>query len=212
MINVSFAYFDRRLPETLWADYLRRLPQEIQNKTERYVRWEDRQRGLLGKLLLLDGLVKRGYAADCLERLSTDKFGRPFLEGGIDFNISHSGGYAVCAITREERVGIDVEAVRDIKLSDFRRYMNVEEWRKISASSEPYEEFHKYWTKKESIMKADGRGFSIPLEDIRLGEGSAVLYDTRWFLKEISVRPGYRCHIASDSEHPEIRITETDFF
>jgi len=212
MINIRFTYFDSELPEDSWKSHLCKLPQDIQNKINRYIRWEDRHRGLFGKLLLLEELGQYGYASDCLERLSYNDFGKPFLDSRINFNISHSGGYIACAVSDKEKIGIDIEAVRHINLSDFKRYMNAGEWRIIRASGTQYEEFYKYWTKKESVMKADGRGFSIPLTDIRLGETNAVLYETRWFLREISVRSGYRCHLAADSEDARVRIAETRFF
>ncbi len=91
-----------------------------------------------------------GYSPDSLNHLSYTKFGRPYLDNSrIDFNISHSGDYVVCAVTTHGRIGIDIEKIKPIDLFDFERYMTPQEWNAIRDSVEPYHTFYSYWTKKE---------------------------------------------------------------
>lgn len=204
MIHVFFTDFDMQLPDDLWHKYLTQLPESLQHRILRYARWQDRQAGLFGKLLLLEGLHLYGYADDCLNQLSTTKFGRPFLNLPLDFNISHSGGAVVCAITDQGRVGMDVEQIREIALPDFERTMTAAEWQIIHASSDPYAAFLAYWAKKESVMKADGRGFSLLLDAIRLEQNRAMVEQKIWQLHEISLAPQYACCLAHDTGQAEI--------
>jgi len=209
MIHVLFTCFDSEIPDERREYYLRKMPESIRNKINRYVRWQDRQAGLFGKLLLLKGLAEYGgYSPDCLNSLSYNDFGRPFIDSDIDFNISHSGDYVVCAVADREKVGIDIEKIRPIVLSDFKNYMTYREWEDIAASDRQYEMFYEHWTMKESVIKAEGRGLSIPLTDIRLYQGKAAVYDTVWFLKELMLDIRYKCYLAANSEQPEFEIRE----
>ena len=209
MIHVLFTCFDSEIPDERREYYLRKMPESIRNKINRYVRWQDRQAGLFGKLLLLKGLTEYGgYSPDCLNSLSYNDFGRPFIDSDIDFNISHSGDYVVCAVADREKVGIDIEKIRPIVLSDFKNYMTYREWEDIAASDRQYEMFYEHWTMKESVIKAEGRGLSIPLTDIRLYQGKAAVYDTVWFLKELMLDIRYKCYLAANSEQPEFEIRE----
>ncbi len=211
MIRVLFAASDSEIPDERREYYLRKIPGSIRDRISRYVRWQDRQAGLFGKLLLLKGLTEYGYPPDCLNSLSYNDFGRPFLDSGIDFNISHSGAYAVCAFTDREIVGIDIEKIRPVALSDFKTYMTDQEWENIAASDRQYDRFYEHWTMKESVIKAEGRGLSVPLRDIRLDQGKAVLYDTVWFLKELRLDVRYKCCLALNSEPPEFEIRQVRF-
>jgi len=209
MIHVLFTCSDSEIPDERREYYLRKMPDSIRDKINRYVRWQDRQAGLFGKLLLLKGLTEYGgYSPDCLNSLSYNDFGRPFIDSDIDFNISHSGDYVVCAVADREKVGIDIEKIRPIVLSDFKNYMTYREWEDIAASDRQYDRFYEHWTMKESVIKAEGRGLSIPLTDIRLYQKKAAVYDTVWFLKELMLDIRYKCYLAANSEQPEFEIRE----
>ncbi len=209
MIQILFTYFDSKLPGNIWDYYLQKVPKNIRERISRYRRWEDRQLGLFGKMLLLDGLGEYGYRSNCLDNLSYNKFGRPFLDNSIDFNVSHAGRYVVCAISDRGKVGIDIEKIRLVELADFERYMTDEEKTAIRESDRQYETFYEYWTKKESVVKADGRGLSISLKNISISGKSALLDNGRYFLVNIdNIDASYKCHLAVSFEEPEIRIKE----
>lgn len=85
----------------------------------------------------------------------------------IEFNLSHANGLIACAITKSQPLGIDVEYTErnsdTYKLAP--RYFSESENRDLQTK--PYNEqpleFYKYWTLKESYIKACGGGLSIPL-------------------------------------------------
>ncbi len=56
VIWVLYASFDKPLSEACWQYYLAKVPLNLQNKILSYHRWQDRQAGLFGKLLLSQGL------------------------------------------------------------------------------------------------------------------------------------------------------------
>ena len=195
-----------RLSEGALNNCLSTLPAFLGEKILRYRRWEDRQAVLVGKLLLREVLAKRGYAPDCLERLRFDSYGRPHLEENVDFNISHSGEFVLCAVASGGRVGVDVERVRDLDISQFHKYFSAESWQEITASENRPQSFFDHWTMRESVIKADGRGLSIPLKKLHVEEGAVALDGKNWFLKKLDLAPGYSCHLATDGKNPEINM------
>jgi 4'-phosphopantetheinyl transferase len=211
-IQVLHTYFNSKLAETVWAEYIHRIPPTCQAVIERYVKWQDRQSVLLGKILVLKGLRQYIGQAATLEGISQTAYGRPFLRNGeIDFNISHSGGHVICAFAHSRvRVGIDIETIRPIELSDFKSFLTSTEWDAICNAENPCNMFFTCWTKKESVMKADGRGLSIPLHHIIIEKDTVILGSNFWFLNEIKISPFVECHLASNMAYPEILVQKFD--
>ena len=92
--------------------------------------------------------------------------GKPELAGdaaaGLHFNLAHTEGLALCAITRVGPVGVDVERVRE--LPDWQYiaatcFSPSERQRVDSAApSERRLEFFRAWTRQEAALKATGVG------------------------------------------------------
>ena len=102
-------------------------------------------------------------------RFSYTRYGKPFLnlEGNpIRFNVTHSRGLALFAITRGLEVGIDVEFID-------KNFPIVKTARQVFSSTKCTElqslepdlqvaAFFQSWTLKEAYLKAIGTGFSNP--------------------------------------------------
>ena len=198
MIDVFYTHFDALLTTDTWDIYFQKLPQGIQTQIMRFKRWQDRNASLLGKILLLEGLKQYGYSPDCLKKLSYSPYNRPFLDDSIDFNISHSGEYVVCAINNDGRVGIDIERKKSLNFAEFRSYMTPEEWNTMKEVPDQLEYFYELWTVKESVIKGEGKGLSIPLLDIHWVGETASVYKSLWYIKKIIIDPGYSCHVTAN--------------
>lgn len=207
---IFYTNFNTPLPTDKWQDYILQLPAVLQQRLSRFKRWQDQHAFLLGKLLTQQALCSVGYPADSLYRLQYNEYNRPFLDHTVDFNISHTGEYIVCAITTWGRVGIDIELIRPINLDDFYHYLSPPEWQTIVNSPTPLAVFYNYWTIKESIIKADGRGLSIPLLDIQIEEDKVRLYEQTWFINHISIDSRYVCHCATNWSSPHLQISKID--
>lgn len=95
--------------------------------------------------------------------------GKPAMPGtGLEFNLSHSGGCAVLAVTRGRRVGVDVERIRAERatLAVARRFFAPTEAAAVTAAppAERALTFFRCWTRKEAYVKARGEGLSLPLD------------------------------------------------
>ncbi len=210
MIKVLFTRLGNGIPETVWPALLRSLPAEAREEVNRYLRSEDRRSRLAGKALLRQCLFSYGYGNDCLEAIGSEPFGRPVIRGGVDFNISHSGEFAICAVTDRGRVGIDIEEIRPVSLGDFSACMTEEERERLESSNDRERAFYAFWTKKESTLKGDGRGLLLPMQEARIEGDEALLEDCRWFLWEIELDSGCICHLASNFRNDRVALEEAD--
>lgn len=102
-------------------------------------------------------------------------FGKPilatdFVRGNISFNLSHSGEMVLYAITRNHKIGIDVERINDNVdvmqiASRFFSPCEIVELEKAYEKNHS-EIFFRYWTRKEAFVKGLGKGVSFPMEHI----------------------------------------------
>lgn len=209
MVKVLFTRVCDPLPEALWVELLLSLPPQVRLDVSRYLRWQDRQSRLLGKLLLSKCLSFYGHGNDCMEHLSVERFGKPFVSGALDFSISHSHEYTICAATDQGEIGIDIEKIRPVDPEDFHICMTPDERAKIAASEDKDRAFFRFWTRKECVLKADGRGLLIPMQEaLVLGE-EAILQGRRWHLREIDIDPTCVCHLAAGFISDHIVLKET---
>ena len=212
MIKVLYTHISGQREESNLASYLQKLPKALQNKIAKYRRWQDAYASLFGKLLLQAGLSVPGLEHYKLQDLKYSLHKRPYLEGNIDFNISHSGSYVVCVISDECRAGIDIEEIKEINLEKFRRYWTLKEWEKILHAPHQYDQFYDYWTKKEALVKAMGEGLYVPLRQIKLNNKFGLLWGKCWYFYALPIATGYCTHLAIDKEvNASIHIEEVVF-
>ncbi len=207
-LQVYYCKIDPNIPAQSWNSLRSRLTISQQQRNDRFVHFEDKQRNLFGLLLLrMHGRQYRDMQLAWSE-LQFDEHNRPFLpDTAVDFNISHSGAYVVSAFSAIHRLGIDVEFKKSVTLEDFQYTMNDSQWAEIMAATDPFDKFFEYWTIKESVIKADGRGLSIPLTDIIIEDGKVNYDGHTWFLYPLQFDDHHKCCLAADQEGitPQLR-------
>lgn len=180
------------------------LPDDMQNKIEKFRRWEDAHSFLYGKLLLKQGMLKLGYQ-DSLAIMKKNEYGKPYFSyDSFSFNISHSEDYIVCVISTDEKenIGIDIEKIKTIDIENFSSVFTSKE--KNNITSEKH--FYKYWTRKEAVIKADGRGLQIPLRNVDTTEIKVEVEDKFYYLLEIAIDKEYAMHLASSKKIEEYAL------
>lgn len=144
----------------------------------------------LGAAALLDrGLRAFGFYESDMSYGHTDK-GKPFFLNAPDihFNISHSSSKVAVALSDRE-VGCDIEEISDIDLAVAERYFHRAEYEAIMAENgqeKRWRAFFRYWTLKESYMKATGIGLSLPVV------AEPLPHEVFTFISPDSF-PGYEC-------------------
>ncbi len=152
--------------------------------------------------------------------LQTTEFGKPFVESAqardpIRFNLSHSSGRALLAVTLGREVGVDLERIRaelirETVAESFFSPHELTALRFLPVEQQP-EAFFNCWTRKEAYIKAKGLGLSLPLNsfDVTLRPGDpARLLATRpdaeeagrWSMSSLNAYPGYAAAFVSEGE------------
>jgi 4'-phosphopantetheinyl transferase len=127
----------------------------------------DRFRHVFAHAALRQILARYRHAAPTALTFETTNFGKPFLKGGPEFNLTHSGELALLAVTNRKALGVDVE--REQRATDYallaQRFFSAPEiadLTALSAADQP-RAFFTLWTRKEAFIKAIGEGLSFPL-------------------------------------------------
>jgi 4'-phosphopantetheinyl transferase len=99
------------------------------------------------------------------------------MPAAVRFNLSHSHGLAIFAISEKRELGIDLELIQPRFATDgiAERYFSSRELAELRAlpPEKTAEGFFLCWTRKEAYVKAHGAGLHIPLDsfDVTLTPG-----------------------------------------
>ncbi len=128
---------------------------------------EKKEESLLGRALVRQIFEESGFIGKLYFR-KTNK-GKPFTVPRFkQFSISHSQGI-VAACVSDNKVGIDIEVIREIDLNLSKKVCTEEENQWIFAAdshNESIKRFFILWTLKEAYMKVTGEGMRIPFKSI----------------------------------------------
>lgn len=210
MIDIYYAINKSQLDQPIFDKLLSILPLKMRQKILSYRRWQDAQASLFGKLLVDRRINELGLTHN-LKNIKYNEFGRPYLEGFLDFNISHAGHYVVCAFSSHTNVGIDLEEIKPITFLDFLNEFTPHEWRQIENSKKKLAAFYENWTAKEATIKAKGLGLTISPIDVQINENKAFIKQETWYLKKVDLSKNYFLHVASSREIKKIHLKEINF-
>ena len=151
-------------------------------------------------------------------------FGKPAVSinpEGFRFNLCHSGGLALIAVTRRGEIGVDLERVRDdVEIDELSEGLFSEIEHDILRSLPPkvrLQAFFNCWTRKEAYLKARGEGLSIPLSQFSvtvLPDETPRLIGTQndpgenelWTLYHLSPGSEYIAAIAVEGKGHHLRL------
>lgn len=209
MIYIYYTYQSEENHESLLKNVLPNFPDDYQEKIKRYRRWQDAQLSVLGRILLYKG-GKEIYGYNLHDKvIKYTKYNKPYFEDNlIRFNISHSEGIVVCALSDAHEIGIDIEMITDFEIDNFGFQMTKNERNKVELSSDVKDSFFEYWTQKEAVIKAHGHGLTIPLKSFEILDNKTQINDENFYLKEIKIDEKYKCYISLKTDIGEIYLKE----
>lgn len=169
--------------------------------------------------ILLSGYLE---ISSNLLKIGRRRKGKPYSidDPGLYFNISNSDKLAVFAFSRDGEVGIDIEKVRPLPDLDDMIKMNFTDSEIRFINTKPEEKisrFFRFWTVKESYLKAIGEGmrlppdsleFSIEKNRIRQLSIKGVFEQEDWNFKEFSPAMDYVGAITYGRDKAKIRLME----
>jgi 4'-phosphopantetheinyl transferase len=151
--------------------------------------------------------------------------GKPEIGGaegslGLAVSLSHTRGFAVCAVSDGGQVGVDVEhAHRKPPLRISESCFAPAERRALDGlpESDRPGRFFEYWTLKEALLKAIGLGLAYPLDRLsfELGAGGPRIHlpddlgesSDDWLFRSWLVSGGFRIALAARTDGSVREVT-----
>lgn len=167
VVEVYICQLPKEKSQAKLGELLLKVPKERQKHIRRFYHLDDAYRTIIGDYLL-DHVLKQRTGKTLKDiTLKRNAYGKPYLPDYpfIQFNISHSGKYVVCAVHNQD-VGIDIEEIQTFDLLLAKQLFTVDEYQMILNSNDRNHACYEIWTMKESYTKAIGKGLVIPLDAI----------------------------------------------
>ncbi|HUO09669.1 MAG TPA: 4'-phosphopantetheinyl transferase superfamily protein [Phycisphaerae bacterium] len=141
--------------------------------------------------------------------LAVNPHGKPHIEGApVYFNVSHTAGCVLLAVSGEHELGVDIESPREhLSHEDLaKRYFTAAEHAALLEYPQDQRTiaFFRCWTRKEALLKAIGRGISGGLDtfEVPLGELSSPLTLDGWTLHDLAVPSPHIAALATRQTRP----------
>ncbi len=147
------------------------LSEEETARARRFVFPQDRDRyvcahAALRALLSQYTAIPAGQIA-----FACNPYGKPQVETDpasppIHFNLTHSAGLAALAVSRDYKLGIDIEMIRPVDADVAAHHFSPSELRTLDHLPAPQwlDGFFRCWTSKEALLKGVGLGLNRPLD------------------------------------------------
>ena len=201
-IHIWRAFLDQ--PLSLVEQLTQTLSADESARSERYHFAHDRRHFIVARGLLRNFLGNYVHVEPGHLQFNSGPRGKPALaqtsrSNVLRFNLSHSQGLALYALTRDREVGIDLEYIRPIAEAEqiAERYFSLQV-RNALRNLPPAElsrQFFIYWTRMEAYLKARGDG---------LTELSNEHEITNWSIYDMMPAAGYIAALAVQEDN--IRI------
>ncbi len=204
--------------ESIRGRFAALLDQAEQQRAARYYHERDRHAFVLARGQMRYLLARYCDVGAASIRFVASPSGKPRLAADlpcatrISFNLSHSGGRALLAVTDGAELGVDLEC-HDRKtdvLSLAEHYFSVPEREAVASAEESARvtTFFRIWTGKEAVIKAHGEGLGIPLDAFSVAHAitgedfarvktfSEARLDEGWFVRPLPCERGWSAALA----------------
>jgi 4'-phosphopantetheinyl transferase len=186
-----YKYDIRDLTDAEYQKWYRQMSKEKQNQVDKLRLEADKKRTVAGEMLARKAVAEYSgvKAEDIIFAISES--GKPYIENSkFEFNISHSGDYAVCAVN-ETPIGIDIEKLRPVDLRVAKRVCNEAELIYLfgfppkenefvyTEDKELITRFFEIWTAKEAYVKLTGQGIDGDFSEFCIFDLDEYLYQTK---------------------------------
>lgn len=208
MTDVFAVKIKSPIDENIYQKLSLLMSEEKKNQIFKKYHRIDRERSFISFALAKTVISTKTGILKCDINFDANKYGKPYAIEipNCHYNISHSGSWVVCAYDAKKPVGIDIEEIKDINYDIVYRFFSKEEVSTFIAKPAEYKLDHLFnlWTLKESFIKAEGKGLSIPLNSfsIKITNQNITLktiekIQNRYHFKQFDIEKGYKLSLCS---------------
>lgn len=177
-----------------------------QKRANRFRFEKDRNRFIVGRGILRKIIGNYLQIKPSQVQFSYHQFGKPFLDSNLKFNLSHSGNFALLAITQNWEIGIDIEQTNPHFIDNGVISLCLTEIEKAHFyalfQNAQIEFFFDCWTKKEAYLKANGFGLSVSPNKIETSQ----LPQSNFTFPTLPIIDGYSSALAIEGNNPPINF------
>jgi 4'-phosphopantetheinyl transferase len=220
--EVHVWHFSLELPASVFGALLVHLDDKEKERAARFKFPPPRNQFIASHAFLRTVLARYLQTDSRSLRFRTLAQGKPeLIEGNLSFNLSHTDGAAVVAISRSRPVGVDVERIREnfdpLELAE--RFFSREEteWLRAQPDDQRFGAFFSCWTAKEAYIKACGDGMSIPLSgfsvipysgqvELKLEIHGKPEESARWSMWQLDLGANLRSALAVEAKNLTVRV------
>jgi len=192
-----------------YSKYL--LSEEEQNRAHRFRFRKDHNLFVMGRCFTKIMLAHYTDGTPESVKIIPDSFGKPTCEINLYFNISHADDELLLGFSKSE-IGVDIERIDpavDIESIGESHFSENELQQLMNRTrDERVEMFFEIWTKKEALIKAIGKGLSIPLQDFNVTHPNGKVHWKfpneknygNWYLQNVETKQGFKAAFATQKE------------
>ena len=166
MFNYDRYWIDLAIDAQTRAEYYGLLSRDECDRAARLLNLQHQNNFIAARGMLRSRLAEYTNCSPRALRFEYGNYGKPRLADypNLQFNLAHSNGRGLIAVSETAVVGVDLEKVRSVPklLALAKRFFKSSEYEAIVAMPESLqpEQFFAYWTCKEAYLKAVGIGLS----------------------------------------------------
>ena len=171
--------------EEITAFQLAKLPIYLQKKIDSYSSLNKKQQRIDGLSLLEKAIID--FELDPLiynlNQLKYTEKGKPFFDDKVSFSLGYTDGCTVLVLSKESKVGVDIEKIKPIVIKDYKDYFSAKEWEAILNAADQELQFYRLWTRKEALAKAIGLGMFMGFEELAVLKNNLIFLGQKWVIE-----------------------------
>lgn len=205
----------RQFKNSLPAQALALMSNDERERAQKFIRGKEEyiaSRWLLRKVLAL-------YLQQPPESLvfHRSEKGKPYIaHNSLQFNLSHSGHWALLALANSMELGVDIEQTNNTRdlLGIAGNYYHPEEFAHLQQrrGDEQTHFFYQLWTLKEALLKAMGVGITAGLENLNFNLDRTISVKLSPALSQQSITDKWQFHQwqLPDSSYCALAVASTE--
>lgn len=159
MVEVYLLPYEEPFDRKDFSFFYKYIDERRRKKADKFKCQADKERCVLAGALLKHVLTRYKAVEDIF--IQTDENGKPYVEGGPEFSLSHAGRWIGLAVS-DKPVGLDIEGGRMFSDRVVSKFASKEQvWYEALSEEEKETGFYRLWTAKEAYGKRDGRGLGV---------------------------------------------------
>lgn len=201
MINILYFKLNKLWEEQIFSFNLSLLPNILQQKILLYKNKKEQQLRICGKLMLLQLLNESDTIKDYgLNDIQYDEYNKPFFKENFHFSIAHSDDFVLCAASKQNRLGIDVEKIKSIDVLLLKDMFSIDEWLSIEQENYNLNYFYYLWTRKEAVLKVIGKGVFEEMKKIEVLKDKILYESEQYTIYDLPIDEAYFIAVACNDK------------